>query len=135
MKTENKIIAQRTYDEAARYLNNAYKELALADKNGKFYLDVKHLRIACGAAYLATLKALDGILLAKDIPKPKKRPSIEYYQKELSQIDKKILGSLNVSYSILHLYGYFDGFNDIKTIKRGFEETESIINKLKTIAK
>src|ERR1700691_5383810 len=100
MKTENKIVAQKAYQEAIRYMNNANKELNLADRNGKVFQDVKHLRVACGTAYLATLKAVDGILLMRNIPKPKKRPSIEYYQKELSNIDKKILTSLNIAYGI-----------------------------------
>jgi hypothetical protein len=135
MKMENKVLAQKTYAEAERYLNNAYKELKLSDRNGKVFQDVKHMRIACGAAYLAALKAIDGILLMRNVPKPKRRPSIEYYQKELSQIDKKILTSLNIVYHILHIDGYYDGFNHIKTIESGFEETENIIHKLGEIAK
>jgi len=135
MKTENKILAQKTYQEAERYLNNAYKELKLSDRNGKVYQDVKHMRIACGAAYLAALKAVDGIFLLRGIPKPKRKGSIEYYQIGLAQIDKKILTSLNIVYRILHIDGYYDGFNHIKTIESGFEETESIIHKLGEIAK
>ena len=73
----NKITAQKTYVEAARYMNNAHKELQQAKKNGKHYHDVKHLRVACGTAYLAVLKALDGIFIMRNIPKPKTRPSIE----------------------------------------------------------
>ena len=78
MTTETKATAQKTFDEATRYMNNAHKELNLSDKNGKVYQDVKHLRVACGTAYLAMLKALDGIFLLRNIPKPKRRPSIEY---------------------------------------------------------
>ena len=131
MLTENKIKAQRIYDEAARYMNNAHKELQLADKNGKVYRDVKHLRVACGTAYLAVLKAVDGIFLLRNIPKPKKHPSIEYYQRGLTQIDKKILTTLNVAYQILHKDGYYDGFNEIFTIKHGFEQAHYILTKLK----
>jgi hypothetical protein len=39
--------------------------------------------------------------------------------------------SLDTAYKILHLYGYYDGINDVVTIGRGFEEAEFIINKLK----
>lgn len=131
MQTEKKIIAQKTYEEAIRYLNNAHKEIKQADKNGKVYRDVKHLRVACGTAYLAALKALDGIFLLRNIPKPKGKGSIEYYQHGLSQIDKKILTSLNIAYRILHIDGYYDGFNHIPTIASGFEEAEYIIHKLK----
>ncbi|MEK6616730.1 MAG: DUF5618 family protein [Bacteroidota bacterium] len=131
MLAENKIKAQRCSDEAARYMNNAHKELQLADKNGKVYRDVKHLRVACGTAYLAVLKAMDGIFLLRNIPTPKRRASIEYYQQGLTQVDRKILTSLNVTYQILHLSGYYDGFNEIYTIKHGFEEAHYILTKLK----
>lgn len=131
LKTEIKITAQKFFEEATRYMNNAHKELLLANKNGKVYQDVKHLRIACGTAYLAMLKALDGIFLLRNIPKPKRRPSIEYYQHEITNIDKKIMTSLDIAYKILHLSGYYDGLNHIKTIQSGFKEAENIILKLK----
>ena len=140
MVTENKIYtehsrsitAQKTLEEATRFMNNAHKELHQADKNGKVYRDVKHLRVACGTAYLAMLKAIDGFFLLRNIQKPKKHPSIEYYQRELTKIDKKILTSLNIAYQILHKDGYYDGFNEVYTIKHGFEEAQYIINKLKS---
>ena len=132
MLTENKITAQKIYDEAIRLMNNAHKELQQADKNGKAYRDVKHLRLACGAAYLAVLKAIDGIFILRNIPKPKRRPSIEYYQQGFSKIDKKMLHALNVVYEQIHRCGYYDGFNDVKILKIGFEEAQYIINKLKS---
>jgi hypothetical protein len=131
METENKIKAKRTLEEAIRYMGNAYRELKLSDRNGKVYQDVKHMRVACGTAYLATLKAVDGIFLLRGISKLKRKASIEYYEIGLAQIDKKMLTSLNIAYRILHIDGYYDGFNDIKTIKRGFEEADELIKKLK----
>ena len=56
MQTENKITAQKIYDEATRYMNNAHIEIRQADKNGKVYQDIKHLRIACGTAYLKLIR-------------------------------------------------------------------------------
>ena len=131
MQTENKIPAQKIYDEATRLMNNAHKELQLAKKNGKFFHDIKHLQVACGTAYLATLKALNGIFLLRNIPKPKRHASIEYYQQGLTNLDRKILDSLNVAYRILHIDGYYEGFNHAQTILSGFEEAQYIINKLK----
>ncbi|MEK6615303.1 MAG: DUF5618 family protein [Bacteroidota bacterium] len=133
MLSENKITAQKIYDDATRLMNNAHKELQQADKNGKVYRDVKHLRLACGAAYLGVLKAIDGIFLLRNISKPKRQPSIEYYHNGLTQIDKKMLNSLNVAYEVLHVCGYYDGLNDIGVIKRGFEEAQNIIHKLKQL--
>jgi len=131
METENKIKAQKILEEAIRLMSNGQKELLLANKNGKVYQDVKHLRLACGAFYLAVLKAIDGMFLLRNIPKPKRRPSIEYYTDGLAKIDKKMLNSLNVAYEVLHLCGYYDGLNDIGVMKRGFEEAEYLISKLK----
>lgn len=128
---ETKIVAQKTFEEAVRYMNNATKELKLADRNGKIYQDVKHMRVAFGTAYLAALKAVYGIFLLRGIPKPKRKGPIEYYQIGLAQIDKKILTSLNIAYRILHIDGYYDGFNDIVTIKRGFEEANNLIKNLR----
>jgi len=67
----------------------------------------------------------------RNIPKPKRRPSIEYYTDGMAKIDKKMLASLDSAYKILHLSGYYDGLNDIVVIKRGFENAQIIIDKLK----
>ena len=131
MKTDINIKAQKSYDEASRFMNNARKELQLAKKHGKLYEDVKHLQMACGTAYLGVLKAVDGIFILRNIPKSKGRPSIDYYKEGLSNLDKKTLTSLNIAYPILHLYGYYDGFNEVKTISIGFDEAENILKKLK----
>jgi hypothetical protein len=132
MKTDTKEAGQKSLDLATRYMANAYKELALAKKNGKYYDDTKHVSGACGVAYKGVLVALDGILGLRGIARDKrKRPSIEYYQSNLGKMDKKMSNSLDTAYKILHLYGYYDGINDAVTIGRGFEEAEFIINKLK----
>ena len=131
MLSENKITAQKILDEATRLMNNAHKELQKADKNGQVYRDVKHLRLACGAAYLAVLKAIDGIFLLRNIPKSKRHASIEYYQLGLNKIDNKIQNALNAAYRILHIDGYYEGFNNVKAIQLGFEEAEYIVHKLK----
>jgi uncharacterized protein (UPF0332 family) len=132
MKGTGNIKAQRSFEEATRFMGNAKKELGLAKKNGKYYEDIKHLQMACGTAYLAVLKAVDGIFILREIPRPHKkgRRSIDYYTENMSSIDNKILTSLNNAYSMLHLYGYYDGYNDVKGILSGFEEAESLINKL-----
>src|SRR6266566_357593 len=125
MKADTKTAAKKSFEEATRLMDNAKKELALAKKHGKIYEDIKHLRVACGTAYIATLKALDGIFILRNIPKPKRKGSIEYYQEGLSKIDKKTLTSLNIAYHILHIDGYYDGFNGVKVILSGFEEAEN----------
>ena len=127
--TENN--ARITFDEATRYMDNAYKELLMAKKNGLVYDDTKHVSGACGIAYKGVLIALDGILVLKGIERNKGRVSIDYYKSNVAKLDKKMLNSLNVVYEILHLSGYYDGFNNVKILTIGFKEAENIIKKLK----
>jgi hypothetical protein len=133
MKQEINIKAQKSFDEATRFMSNARKELGLAKKNGLIYEDKKHVQGACGYAYLGVLKAVDGIFILRNIPRPNKggRPKIEYYTNGLSHVDKKMLTSLNLAYDMLHLYGYYDGFNGVKGILSGFEAADIILKKLK----
>jgi hypothetical protein len=59
------------------------------------------------------------------------RKSIEYYQSNITKIDKKMLDYLNVAYKILHLYGYYDGIEDASVIGIGFDKASKIIEKIK----
>jgi hypothetical protein len=92
---------------------------------------VKYIKTACGTAYSGILTALDFLFDIKNVPKRKGRKSIEYYQKYLAGIDKKLLLHLNNAYSVLHLDGYYGGISSISTIESGFENATSIIAALK----
>ena len=46
--------------EALRYLNNAREILKAVPIEDNTYADVKAVQEACGTAYLAVLKAIDG---------------------------------------------------------------------------
>jgi hypothetical protein len=129
MKQEN------PFKEAMRYVDNANETLKLAGKDGKFYDDEKYVKSACGIAYLGILKALDFLFDIKGVPKKKGRKSIEYYQINLSGIDKKLLNSLNSAYTILHLDGYYSGYKKIEVIKSGFDDVISVITALKPYSK
>jgi hypothetical protein len=61
----------------------------------------------------------------------RRRKSIEYYQKSLTPIDKRLLKHLNSAYHLLYLDGYYDGETDIKAIEAGFDNAISIIDALK----
>jgi hypothetical protein len=125
MKHEN------PYKEAMRYVNNAKEQLNQAGKDDKFYVDEKYVKSACGLAYSGALLALDKLFEIKKVPLRRRRKSIEYYQKSLSQIDKRLLKHLNSAYHLLHLDGYYDGETDIKAIEAGFDNAISIIAALK----
>jgi hypothetical protein len=125
-------IKQQYYAEAIRYMDNAKEILKKAGKEDSYYSDKKYVRIACGTAYHGVLIALDAYLLMKGLKKTgKRRKSIEYYQENIGQQDKKILKQLNSAYEILHIFGYYDGTLDAVVIKRGFDEAYGIIDKIK----
>jgi len=126
----------RFYGEAMRFMNNAKECLQKAKKEDRYYRDAKYVKMACGTAYSGVLVALDCYLTLKGVEKPKKklRKSIEYYQENISKLDKKLLNNLNSAYQILHLCGYYDGVLNVNVITAGFEEAYTIIEKIKPAA-
>ena len=130
---EQQVLKEKYYSEAIRYMDNAKECLTKAKKEGNYYHDPKYVKMACGTAYNGVLVALDGFLLLKGIDKPKGklRKSIEYYQSNITKIDKKMLDYLNSAYKILHLFGYYDGIENVNVVKEGFEEAYRIIDKIK----
>ena len=129
---EQQELKEKYYNEAMRYMENANDFLKKAKKEDKFYHDSKYVKIACGTAYSGMLVALDCFLILKEIHKPKgkMRKSIEYYQENITKIDKKMMNNLNVAYKILHLSGYYDGIESVNVIKEGFDEAYTIIEKI-----
>ena len=130
---EQESLKERYYGEAIRYMENAKECLSKAKKDGKFYHDIKYVKMACGTAYSGLLMALDGFFILKGVhkPKSKQRKSIEYYQSNITAIDKKMLDYVNSAYKILHLWGYYDGIENVNIIKEGFDDAYKIIEKIK----
>ena len=130
---EQQEFKKKYYNEAMRYMENAKEYLKNAKKEGYVYRDAKYVRTACGTAYCGVLIALDCFLILKGIHKQRtrERKSIEYYQKNLSQLDGKMLDNLNITYKILHLSGYYDGIEDAVVVKRGFSFATTLIEKIK----
>ena len=121
------------YSEAMRYMDNAKECLKKANKEDNFYNDQKYVRMACGTAYSGVLVAMDCFFILKGIhnPKSKERKSIEYYQNNLGKLDRKMLVSLNDTYKILHLSGYYDGVQNVDVVKTGFDLAYNLIEKVK----
>ena len=129
---EQQELKQKSYAEAMRYMNNAKETLQKAKKEDNYYADRKYVRSACGTAYNGVLVALDAYLTLKDVEMPKKkRRSIDFYTRNISKIDGKMMKYLDVVYDVLHLDGYYDGNLDAIVIKRGFDNAYEIINKIK----
>ncbi|TAL66826.1 MAG: hypothetical protein EPN82_17040 [Bacteroidetes bacterium] len=129
MKSDN------PYKEAMRYIDNARASLKMAGKADRNYKDEKYIHTACGTAYIGVQKALNMLFDIKNVTKKRGRKSIEYYQEQLSKIDKKLLNYLNNTYNALHISGYYDGNTDTKVIESGFENAILIINALKPYSK
>ena len=123
----------RYYAEAMRYMDNAKECLAKAKKEDIYYVDPKYVKMACGTAYSGLLLALDGLFELQGIPKPslKQRKSVEYYQSNIAQMDRKMLNQLNSAYEVLHLWGYYDGVKRVSIIKDGFDDAYRLIEKIK----
>jgi len=119
------------YNEALRYMDNAKETLKIAQKEDRIYKDVKYVKTACGTAYSAILVALDGYFIIKGVEKKKGRKNVDYYLSNIGKSDNKLLDYFNEAYKILHLYGYYDGVRDVKTVTSGFEYAYEIIEKIK----
>ena len=129
---EQEEIRLKYYSEAMRYIDNAKESLQKAQKEGKFYNDPKYVRAACGIAYSGLLEGLDGFLLLKGIKaKGKERKSVEFYQRNITKIDKKMLNTFVNAYKILHLSGYYDGIQSVNVLKEGFDNAYTLIDKIK----
>ncbi len=113
--------------EANRHISNAKDILSeKAKKEDGRYQDKKYIKMAGHTAYTGVLVALDALLLNSD--KKKTRKSVEWYQKELSALDKKITSSFADVYEILHLSMSYDGIQNAKVIAIGMQEAEKIIH-------
>ena len=132
-KQEQQELKEKYYGNAMRYMDNAKDCLQKANKEDNTYLDRKYVKMACSTAYSGVLIALDGFLLLKGVEKPirKQRKSIEYYQSNITNIDRKMLNNLNNAYEILHLWGYYDGIGSVNVVKEGFDLASTLIEKIK----
>ena len=125
-------IKVKYHSEAMRYMDNAKENLQKAQKEGKYYNDEKYVKMACGTAYSGLLEGLDGFLLLKGInAKGKERKSVEFYQRNITKIDKKMLNTFVNAYKILHLSGYYDGIQSVNVLMEGFDDAYTLINKIK----
>ncbi|WP_353722592.1 DUF5618 family protein [Dyadobacter sp. 676] len=111
-------------NEAKRYIDNARGFLRNnARKENGVYQDTKYVKIAGHTAYSGVLMALDAVL-----PEKGSRKSVEWYQKELSAIDKRVLASFLNAYHQLHIGMGYDGNPSAKMANIGLQDAERIIH-------
>lgn len=121
--------------EALRYLNNAKEILKSAPIEDDAYADEKYVREACGTAYLAVLKAIDGCLLNKGLSKKELPKSVDAYRKALQKYlavhNGKLIREFERLYEELHIAGYYRGLlTHVDVVKDILKAARSFIEKI-----
>ncbi len=121
--------------EALRYLQNAKEILKKAPIEDNRYADVKHVQEACGTAYLAILKAIDGYLLNKGLSRKELPKSVDAYRNALQKYMKvrngKLLRAFEDLYDELHIAGYYRGdFHSVGVVKEALKTARAFIEKI-----
>jgi hypothetical protein len=126
---------KEAFDEAYKLYNNAKEILSSIDIEYGVYKDTKRLKEACGIAYLAPLKAIDGYLLSEGESPDKLPTSITEIEKALRRIPRngKLMSAMTVVYQNLHILGYYRGGVDVEMIKSGMKSAKTIIDTLSKI--
>jgi uncharacterized protein (UPF0332 family) len=123
--------------EALRYLQNAKEILKKAPIEEGRYEDVKYVQEACGTAYLAIIKAIDGDLMNKGLSKKELPKSTEGYRKALQKYfavhDGKLTREFERLYEELHIAGYYRGLlGHVNVVKEALKAAEVFIEKIRS---
>ncbi|MDI6788827.1 MAG: DUF5618 family protein [Planctomycetota bacterium] len=121
--------------ESLRYLQNAREILKKAPREGHIYTDVKFVQEACGTAYLAVLKAIDGYLLDKGLPQKQLPKSYEEYQKALRKYvaihNGRLFKEFSALYETLHIAGYYRGLlRLVEVVRDTMKASQEFITKI-----
>ena len=122
--------------EALRYLENARAILRTASIEDNTYTDGKPVQEACGTAYLAVLKAIDGYLLKKGIDEKELPQSVDGYRDMLRKYlmihNGRLLKEFDKLYKLLHIAGYYRGLlEDVTVVKDALKAAKIFIEKVK----
>jgi hypothetical protein len=112
--------------EARRHIDNAKDFLSNnAKKQDGLYQDRKYVKIAGHTAYTGILLVLNELLGEKNRKTPK---SVEWYQYELSRVDKSLLSNFTTAYQILHIDMGYQGTKSADLASFGLQKAEKIID-------
>jgi hypothetical protein len=122
--------------EALRYLENAKAILKTASIEDNTYTDGKPVQEACGTAYLAVLKAIDGYLLKKGVDEKELPQSVDGYREMLRKYlmihNGRLLKEFDKLYKLLHIAGYYRGLlEDVTVVKDSLKAAKIFIEKIK----
>src|SRR5690349_18899205 len=116
--------------EARRHIDNAKDFLSNnAKKQDGLYQDKKYVKIAGHTAYTGILLMLNELLGEKNRKTPK---SVEWYQYELSRVDKSLLSNFTTAYQILHIDMGYQGTKSAKIASLGLDTAEKIVDWVET---
>nr|WP_295929658.1 DUF5618 family protein [uncultured Dyadobacter sp.] len=116
--------------EARRHIDNAKDFLSNnAKKQDGLYQDKKYVKIAGHTAYTGILLVLNELLGEKNRKTPK---SAEWYQYELSRVDKTLLSNFTTAYQVLHIDMGYQGTKSAKIAALGLDSAEKIIDWVET---
>lgn len=116
--------------EARRHIDNAKDFLSNnARKQDELYQDKKYVKIAGHTAYTGILLVLNELLGEKNRKTPK---SVEWYQYELSRVDKSLLSNFTMAYQILHIDMGYQGSKSAELASIGLQKAEKIIDWVET---
>lgn len=116
--------------EARRHIDNAKDFLSNnARKQDGLYQDKKYVKIAGHTAYTGILLVLNELLGEKNRKTPK---SAEWYQYELSRVDKSLLSNFTTAYQLLHIDMGYQGTRSAKIAALGLDTAEKIIDWVET---
>ena len=121
--------------EALRYLNNAKAILRSAPVEDNTYTDIKPVREAFAAAYLAVLEAINEYLMKRGLTKKDLPRSVDAYRKALQKYlvvrDGRVLREFEKLYDALHIAGYYRGFiYDTRAVRDYLQAAKEFIDKI-----
>lgn len=116
--------------EARRHIGNAKDFLSNnAKKQDGLYQEKKYVKIAGHTAYTGILLVLNELLGEKNRKTPK---SVEWYQYELSRVDKSLLSNFTTAYQVLHIDMGYQGSKSAELASLGLQKAEKIIDWVET---
>ena len=124
MKSKNPVI------ESRRYIENAQKVLREngdLDVKTQLYQDEKYVRAAGHYLWLAVLLMLDSVFHVRTDRRT--RVDINAYLEAIRKRDRKLLGLVNSSYDIMHLYMGYDGVQRKAVCDDGISLANDIIDR------
>lgn len=128
-----KEISKKYFEEAIKFYKNGKGILKKAKVEYRTYKSTKLAAEACGIAYLAALKTLDGYLIQRGVEERELPQSYYEYVKFLNKYlvhNGKVKSALTVAYQNLHILGYYRGGVNVDMIKAGFASAKFIIENL-----